>query len=145
MTNNILIQLALVGSLACTLQADFIRDNSKEVVLDTKTNLIWQDNNESKTLTKTWSDAITYCEGLELGGYSDWHLPNFNELHSLPDRSKFNPALSSVFTNVVIDGYWSSTSTAGGENAWFVNFHYGNGYYGFMTNSQYIRCVRPAD
>lgn len=112
MKKNILIQLALVGSLACSLQADFVRDSANEVVLDTKTNLIWQDNNETlgDTNKKTWADAITYCEALELGGYSDWHLPNINELYNLADRTKYEPAFSGAFTNVQdYFFHWSSS------------------------------------
>lgn len=137
-----LYSLLLFVSIA---SGDFIRDDSKEVVLDASTNLLWQDNNDSKTLTKTWNEAITYCEGLELGGYSDWRLPNLNELYSLLDSSKYNPALSSVFANVVsYYDYWSSTSRAGNSySAWTVTFSNGSVfYYNPKTTSYYVRCVR---
>ncbi len=33
--------------------------------------------------TMSWSDAIDYCNNLTACGYSDWHLPNINELRTL--------------------------------------------------------------
>jgi uncharacterized protein (TIGR02145 family) len=30
-----------------------------------------------------WSAAISYCDNLDLGGHTDWHLPNIDELISL--------------------------------------------------------------
>lgn len=47
----------------------------------------------------TWEQALTYCENLVLGVYSDWRLPNRNELQSLVDYSRYNLATS--FPNTV--------------------------------------------
>ena len=44
-TKKIVLSLAVATSL---LQAEYIRDNSKEVVTDTETNLMWQDNSDAK-------------------------------------------------------------------------------------------------
>lgn len=41
---------------------------------------MWQ---EGEGGSKTWEYAITYYEGLSLGGYSDWRLPNIKELKSM--------------------------------------------------------------
>jgi hypothetical protein len=142
MKKSILSLLLLLG----VASSDFIRDDTKGVVLDTKTNLMWQDNSEAKTTNKTWSEAITYCEGLSLGGFSDWHLPNYNELHYLADRSRYNPALSPKFVNVVSFSYWSATTVASNTSfAWGVDFHYGLDGWGDKTYSYYVRCVRPSD
>ena len=35
------------------------------------------------TSMKTWSNAVSYCDNLTEGGYSDWHLPNIDELKTL--------------------------------------------------------------
>ena len=95
MKKSVLICLMLI-SLA---NADFIRDASKKIVTNTISKLMWQDNNEINTTVKSWSDSIDYCENLVLGEYTNWHLPNYNELYSLADRSKYNPAISNVFEN----------------------------------------------
>ena len=126
--------------------ADFIRDDTKEVVIDTTTNLMWQDDSNASSLQKNWSDAIAYCENLTLGGYSDWNLPNFNELYMLADRSIYNPSLNPVFRNVSSSVYWSATTVASNSSrAWGVNLNYGNDYEDKKTNSCHVRCVHLAD
>ena len=131
-----------------SLNADFIRDGSKEVVLDTKTNLMWQDNIDTKTITKNWSDAIDYCENLTLGGYSDWYLPNINELRSLTSKN-YDPAIDPAFKNVVSDIYWSSTTKESCTcMAWDVDFEDGyaaNGEEFVKSDPYYVRCVRHSD
>jgi hypothetical protein len=62
-------------------------DNSDGTVTDTSTGLMWQQATASGTYT--WEQALTYCENLTLpaGGYSDWRMPNRNELQSIVDYS----------------------------------------------------------
>lgn len=126
------------------LIAEFLRDNIKEIVLDTSTNLIWQDDNTPATIT--WKNAISHCENLSLGGYNDWRLPNFNELNSLADRSTYKPAISSVFQNVFSSNYWSSTTRESfPSHAWVVDFYNGHDDWDNKTFSDYVRCVRSSD
>jgi len=131
------ILLIMIGcSLA--LQADFIK--SRNMVADDTSSLQWQDN---EIVTKTWTAAIDYCEALSLDGYSDWRLPNLNELTSLVDDSKTNPALDTAFEHSASNTYWSSTTYAGASgNAWIVYFSGGNQSYGDKADSHYVRCVR---
>ena len=35
-----------------------------------------------------WSNGAEYCENLEFGGYTDWRLPNLDELRTLVSESK---------------------------------------------------------
>jgi len=133
------IIIAMLG-LSVALLADFTRDDSTQIVTDNSTTLQWQDDTN---ITKSWTEAISYCEALTLGGHSDWRLPNFNELYSIADHSKSNPAIDSTFINVVSNLYWSSTTVVGHEDrAWVVDFNYGNGTWGNKSNSYYVRCVR---
>jgi len=121
----------------------FSRDDSTQIVTDSKTNLQWQDNEDVITVQKSWREAINYCENLTLSGYSDWRLPNHNELYSIVSESNYNPALSSVFQNRRADHYWSSTTVISDTDyAWGINFIYGyDGYYN-KSDSYYVRCVR---
>jgi len=141
MKNKTLIKLALIVSLALSLQADYTRDATKNVVTDNSSGLMWQDDEVGTTMN--WATALTTCEALTLGGYSDWRLPNYNELYNLADRSRFNPAISPVFTNVVSGYYWTSTTGASDTSgAWRVYFDNGLDYWGNKTYSYYVRCVR---
>ena len=121
------------------------RDGAKGIVIDTRTGLVWQDNAAAASTTATWANAITTCENLVLGGYSDWRLPNINELKSIRDMSKSSPAIDrwAAFVNIATDYYWSSTSYAAAATyAWGV--HFGLGDVGLDANnvSHHIRCVR---
>ena len=107
MKRSILGLLVLSG----LLMADFVRDDALEVVNDTTTCLMWQDDVASKTVKKTWTDAVDHCEDMNFAGFDDWRLPNFNELYSIGDRSRYAPAIQIAFSNVVSDDYWSATST----------------------------------
>ena len=144
MINNTLARLVLVGSLTLSLQAEFLRDNTNEIVLDTKTNLMWQDNEAAKTNYQTWETAISYCEDLMLASHSDWRLPNINELETIVDDTRYNPANKKEFMNVNSNYYWSSTTNL--NDATFASSIYF--YDGFLDSGEdkgvpiYVRCVR---
>ena len=120
------------------------RDGAKGIVIDTRTGLVWQDDAAAASTTATWANAITTCENLVLGGYSDWRLPTETELSTLPDYGRFYPAIDTTFVDTVMDGfYWSSSSYAAGTtSAWFVYFGEGRVHYADKGSDRFVRCVR---
>ena len=98
----------------------FSRDSAKEVVTDASTHLMWEDDSHIQR-TSGVEDAIAYCENLSLGGYTDWHLPNLNEIFTIADRSHYDAAVDGTFTHTLSIGdkngegdyraanYWTST------------------------------------
>ena len=115
--------------------------NGDGTVTDTSTGLMWQQATAPGTYT--WEQALTYCENLILNNdgqwtsntpnasgakYSDWRLPNSNELQSIVDYSRYNPSIDTTyFPGTVASDYWSSTTNAYVTNgAWNINF--GTGY-----------------
>lgn len=98
--------------------------------------LMWQDNKVSKTIYKDWQGAKDYCKSLSLVGYSDWRLPNINELKNLYKKKD-------KLKNFTSNYYWSSTThVSNASGAWDVHFSYGNLYNVNKTVSVYVRCVR---
>ena len=120
------------------------RDNAKEVVIDSNTKLMWQDNASVKTTKKTWSKAIGYCKNLRFAGHGGWRLPSIDELLSITDDTKYNPAIKDGFLNVSASDYWSSSpDVSDSSDAWCVNFKGGsNGSWGTKSFSLLVRCVR---
>ncbi|HZX48581.1 MAG TPA: DUF1566 domain-containing protein [Nitrospirota bacterium] len=90
---------------------------SGDCVTDNLTGLMWPKNANLPGLDKTWQEALDYANGLSLCGYTDWRIPNLNELRSLTDFSRYNPSLSSghPFLNVKFDHYWSSNTAYDGD------------------------------
>jgi tetratricopeptide (TPR) repeat protein len=106
------------------------------IVPDERRGLMWQKKNDD--LLRTFKDAISYCNGLTLAGYSDWQLPSIEELKTIIN-------VSTIFGN--IEGtYWSSTTDADcAYCAWIVYFGHGRDNAGpgaYKTNNNYVRCVR---
>ena len=108
------------------------------VVKDLSTGLIWQ---KDIVGYKTWQESLKYCEDSTYAGYSDWRLPNRNELASLWNIEKYRPA--SDFPDMQQQPFFSSTSI--NDNAFIVSFGGGGSGIGEKDNSNslfYVRCVR---
>jgi uncharacterized protein DUF1566/Big-like domain-containing protein len=124
-----------------TINAPSYTDNSNGTVTDNVTGLIWQQSDDDST--RTWSAAGTYCDGLTLGGNSDWRLPTVKELVSILDLGIYSPSINAVFTGTNSSSYWSSTTYASDTSyAWLVFFDDGGVSYRVKTSSYYVRCVR---
>jgi hypothetical protein len=124
----------------------FERDSTHEIVKDNATGLSWQDDSEVRSVWKTWQGAIEYCEALTLGDFTDWRLPEIEELVYITDKGRRYPAIYPVFENIShYPSYWSSTVSIiyNSDTVWFVNFDYGsNNGSMFKTSEIYVRCVR---
>ncbi|MBN2526362.1 MAG: DUF1566 domain-containing protein, partial [Deltaproteobacteria bacterium] len=91
-----------------------------------------------------WTDAVTYCDTLEWGGYEDWRLPDEFALQSIVDYGVYGPSIDNVaFPATVEKRYWSSSSYASDENnAWYVGFTSGSVSNVVKESNLYARCVR---
>jgi hypothetical protein len=112
---------------------------------DNLTGLMWTKDANLSGGTMYWQQALDYANNLTLAGYSDWRLPNVNELESLTNA---NEAYSSTwlnsqgFTNVQDYYYWSSTSYAGFlDSAWIVYMR--NVYVSYDLKSNDVSYVWP--
>jgi len=119
-----------------------LTDNLDGTVTDARTGLVWQ---QGEPGGMGWDAALSYCDGLELGGSSDWRLPNIKELESVVDFTRADPAIDvTKFPSASTSYYWSSTTLAyGPAGAWDVYFGYG-GVDGHdkPTALESVRCVR---
>jgi Leucine-rich repeat (LRR) protein len=116
--------------------------NSDGTVTDTTSGFMWQQ--EAPSTVKSWPEALSYCENLDLGNYSDWRLPEKGTLGSITDLNQFYPAInSSVFFGNLSAFYWSSTSDANYTGvAWGVYFSHGYDDRGAKDSSYFVRAVR---
>ncbi|MBL0440694.1 DUF1566 domain-containing protein [Aeromonas veronii] len=142
---------------ATTPSADF-SDNGDGTVTHHTTGLIWQrcslgqswDGTDctGEARTYSWERALAAAEQNTLAGFSDWRLPNKNELASIVEYRCYQPAINNQqFPNTPSAWYWSSSPNARNSNdAWDVDFSNGsvNGYvaYGYKYDNGYVRLVR---
>jgi len=116
-------------------------DNGDGTITDNATTLMLQKEDDNNIYN--FEDAKSYCEGLILATKSDWRLPIIEELRSVVDFSKSNPAIDVAFTNTISSNYWSLTTVTGNTTiAWGVNFFNGYDFFVDKSNYCYVRCVR---
>ncbi len=104
----------------------------EQVVTDLATGLMWKRCSEGQSgagcvgtvSTMLWTDALTLANGASHAGFTDWRLPNIEELYSLSETGCSNPGINTtVFPATSTASYWSSTTDAGNAlQAWTVVF-----------------------
>jgi hypothetical protein len=115
-------------------------DNGDGTVTDRRTGLLWQQ--ESTAVEYSWSEALHYCEDLELGGHTDWRLPNVRELLSIVDYDRPDSLIDPILSGTLAGRCWSSST---GINmtfaAWSLAY---NGVLGFSwkDGDEHVRAVR---
>jgi hypothetical protein len=151
------------------ITAGFDRNNLLNVVKDDIYKLMWQDSygkdmsplvipsieeQNSHDKPMTYAEAVRYCDDLNFAGYDDWRLPTINELLSITDDTRFDPAINKAFKNVAYKIndkgeksyglYRSSTRRAGDSSgAWVVYFsNGGGGIWSDVSDRNFVRCVR---
>jgi len=131
------------------------KKNSDATVRDRLTGLAWPTDAGTPSVGlcdggyMTWVEAFDYIQCLNKSnflGYSDWRLPNINELKSLFNGGQEYPSewlKSQGFERVYPYWYWSSTTYAPETGAaWFMSMGYGHTS-GYDKNSvNYVWPVR---
>ncbi len=130
---------------------------STDTVTDTVTGLVWQRCTAGLSGSNcaigtasfyTQSDAASYCQSLNLGGWSTgWRLPNVKELQSIIDVREFNPSIdATAFPVTPSEAFWTSSSVImyGTPYASLVGFRsgYNTSTYYYTANNYRVRCVR---
>ena len=114
--------------------------SGKNIVVDNNTGLEWQQTISEDSFI--WKDALSHCENLEYGGYSDWRLPTPQELLMIVDNSKENPATNTAYFKFS-DDLWSSKSYAPDTNKAFVLNSSGAIWFKQnKTENRKVMCVR---
>lgn len=121
-------------------------DNGDGTVSDSATGLIWQKADSAfQTIGQysgylTWEEAFEYIREMNIRkvcGYSNWRLPNYHELASLFDYSRFAPAVDPIFQNSVQSAlHWTSSSRKLSQSNWHWAINFPNGHGTFYDGSK---------
>ena len=84
--------------------------------------------------TATWDKAKQLCQSYRGGKYSNWYLPNKDELNLLYE-------LKDLIGGFAPSYYWSSTE-ANANNAWYQVFFNGNQYGSYKNYAGKVRAIR---
>jgi hypothetical protein len=115
-------------------------DNGDGTISDTKTRLMWQKQGSTERLT--YAKAEEFVVELNREEWNDWRIPTREELESILDLTKHDPAIDPMF-KCESAGYWSSTPVAYyAANAWVVLFYFGVVSYNGRYGAYYVRPVR---
>ena len=129
-------QYAELGT--CTPQAFRTETISGDnVVIDLNTGLMWQDTIKSTT---TYNPVKTYCSDSTYAGYNDWRVPTAQELLTIIDSSRYNPATNKTYFTKTGGYAWSST-TRNTTTYVVVGFNIGN-VRSYDVGGGFVRCVR---
>jgi hypothetical protein len=142
-------------------------DNGNGTITDTSTGLMWEKMADEFSIhrytdTYTWTDAYSVKiaalnAGSGFAGYTDWRLPNLNELESIRDLGAWNPSVSSAFdangslgcsiltcSLTIPSFFWSSSSQQSDPDdfAYAVDFYIGEVLGELKTAMHVVRAVR---
>ena len=78
-------------------------NNNNGTITDNVTGLMWQQVDGGEM---TIENAVTYCDNLVLGGFSDWRLPTPIESFSIINHQNSNPAINTNFFTLTTAEYW---------------------------------------
>lgn len=78
-------------------------NNGNGTITDNVTGLMWQQVDGGEM---TFENALTYCDNLVLGGFSDWRLPIPIEAFSILNHQNNNPAMNTTFFPSSGAEYW---------------------------------------
>lgn len=94
--------------------------------------------------TMDWQSALYYCDNLSYAGYSDWFLPDKDELNAMYlCREIIGGFATTGYGSGVEVRYWSSTpSSTSTTSAWYQNFMSGRPFEGYMGENLRIRPIR---
>jgi hypothetical protein len=115
-----ILALTMCSGLA---QQPLQHQTSDDYWTDSATHLMWTKKDNGTVGTQR--EAVKYCADLRLGGFSDWRVPEIDELAGLYDPAVPQRRHIRGGINLEICCAWSGTPGENSGEAWEFNFHLG--------------------
>lgn len=129
-------------------------EDGYRTTLDVNTGLVWEVKSPTAGDVNFRNDMYSWQDAQEIyvhklnkkkyGGFSDWRMPNKDELRSILNYSAVNPAVDACyFPNTAVDFYWTrNTYEMQPYLGWVLFFGLGSATACGKTARQYVRAVR---
>ena len=123
-------------------------DNGDGTITDNEQKVVWVKDPQALggvfSKTMMYAEAEKACKELSLAGKTDWRVPTVQELRSIVDYNRYDPAWDiNVFAGKHDNWYWTSTPCAWDKDAaWCVTSRYGGVGDGIKNSRTYVRPVR---
>ena len=116
--------------------------NEHVAVMDEKNGLMWAAD-DIGTGAMSIAEAEKAVAELRLLGHADWRLPTIQELLTVVDYTRHDPAANTDLHRVKSAWYWTATKAAWSAGVrWIVHFGYG-GCYSYVEGFRArVRAVR---
>jgi len=139
-----LLGLVLVLSTASVAAAGdrFTVTLNGEAVKDNKTGLVWEQAPDKEF--NVWSASVARCQTKTVGGQRGWRAPTKDELATLLDPERNDPALPEghPFSNIRSDIFWSATAHPSDDIlAYYVSFFTGQVISDQKSQTRRMWCV----
>ncbi len=130
-------------------------DNGDQTILDVTTGLTWtkcalglsgSSCIDGTAETYTWATVFSACSSLSLSGKT-WRVPNFNELMSIVDRTRYNPPHDTTYFPGAVGRIQSTTNVGMPSDAsplqdsGYIGGNGSNFSPGHKTTPYAVRCV----
>lgn len=114
-------------------------DDGKGTVTDTQTKLMWTKNANLHGF-QPWNDAVAVCSAANEGGFSDWRLPNEEELSALAVAIQGEHPFENLFLH---SPYWTGTENPENPSeASIINSGIGSGAFALKVYPFFVWPVR---
>ncbi len=111
-------------------------------VKDSQTGLVWEQAPDLEH--DVWSRSVDRCKTKAVGGQNGWRAPTIQELKSLVDPARKDPALppGHPFSNIKSAIYWAATPHPTDDIlAWQVSFFSGESVTDQKSGTRRMWCV----
>lgn len=120
-----------------TTQDDYV------AVYDAETDLTWLAEPVGAGARYNWKAALEACAAVRMFGKSDWRAPTIQELLTIVDYDRCDPAVHTGFFKGPYDWTWSSTEAKSPAGcAWVVLLLFGDSLRNFQSGDYLVRAVR---
>ena len=131
----------LLASSGLVLSAESQRftDNGDGTVTDQRSGLMWAANDNGKDID--FEDAAIYCKSFAAGGFSDWRLPDIEELKALFDVKNKNPDGFGILGKIKLSSccQWSSYDSTGVSS--LIDFRNGKEIWSYKGDNELLRAL----